>query len=102
LFLVIGEPQAALLMVGHQAGAVESKFVDMEHPGTTESREHAIRLLDDVLGEVIKQGVQKALFRPGLPVIALEFVTGMAAVDQVGWRRGLVRRQALAIPLRAS
>jgi hypothetical protein len=94
-------PLTLLQTMYHQSGAVEAKLLNVKASRHCQTNQCAVCLLNDMLPEVVMEGMQDTLRRVRLPIVTFRVVAGKAAVDPVrggiltATRRGLkvVNRQ---------
>ena len=75
--------QAASAAVLHQSGAIQTKLPDMECSCGASSFQRAIVPLSEMILWSVTDGMQNSVDGIGLPVVSLEFIAGVTAVDPI-------------------
>jgi hypothetical protein len=75
--------ETAFTAVGDERLTIEAQLLDVKRSRLGPCQERSVLLFDPMRRQFIAERVEDAERGVGLPVIALEFVTGVAAVDPV-------------------
>lgn len=70
-----------------QCRPVKPKFLDVKSAGRRQAAQRGVSFLRDVTTHVITQRMKNAARAAGTPVIAFEFIAGVAGINQVIQRR---------------
>ena len=69
--------------MGDEFRAVEVQNAQMVGSAISEGQKHSIVLFAEMLCHIVEERIEKAQVRHGVPVASLEFIAGMAALNEI-------------------